>query len=1417
MSLTRYENEQVIIQLNEPQYGQVFRSVDLNILPHTYLVPDDPNFVKSNITQLHIYSFYGDYIAGDHNASYLVHDKGTNSFLIDLAETFREANIRRGSYIVVANSLAQVWGNPDRSVVYISEISPDRTELKLTVPSGIVATGEVGTFRDTVGQLSAQNILNNLVIDFGFNRIEKILMVRFDPNDASVIYLKLYKPLNDEVDNKQTAWFGLETMNSYVDTVILTSPIAQGQTHQMRGANYDIDSSAWASNATVFKSWNDLLDTDAPTTQRIIDASLSGSGQVHLNIDYTDFSNFIFYSSAEERVKNFKYKLGLIQTYGSNIDTLETTLVSSSIGELIVSGGFDTGGSGWKYSGATSFAVGTAQVFHDPAGGTSATGYVSQSITTTPEETYWVHFDGTFAFTTFAVPMTIAVSVNNVVKYTKTTSTSQTVFASASFTGSGTDIVKFTMTVNGSGQPVMRGGNVILDNISVPYTITHTFSGSRAVFTSASIATNQNRINTLLSTFDSFERWLYYTGTSSLFTHDISGSITPYPKYILDGRYVVHHTTSSIATAWYNGMISSASVYDHQNVNRLWWSIPEHVVMDEGNSDYVLFVDMVGQHFDNLYSYTKALTQIHERDEHPERGTSNDLLYHVAKSFGWNLQNTRQLSDLWFYKAGMNSTGQYDSTGSMFSLSRENQTQQIWRRVVNNLPYLLKTKGTARSVKAMMSIYGIPQTIISIKEYGGPSAEADKPQLIDDHFGYALNFAGSQSVVIPRVANTSFSSSTYNGVVPDTVMFRFNTTYTGSGAMTLYDIDYINVADGNNHYKGLDLRIVPATASISGSHDYGQLYLRTWNHTTNLTSTVSTPWMPLFDGDMWNVWLFSPRPIVGNSGTSQISVVVARAADCTNGTYVLSGSARISGVIPSRIPWWYANRSLTNQVKSRIGGAPVFSFGITGSIANFSGSIHGYKEYITTISSQSFIEHVLNPLAYHVNNPTSSYDYLYKYFPLGLDAIRYDHSASMFISSSQPNRGIYGSGSFNSVATFSNFGFIGDQDAQYRDFRETHYVYTPSIGGNNIRNSKIRLEGNSLRNTLSPTIRSERSQYDYAPIDTNRLAVVFSLADHVNRDIFNQFGFDELDEWIADPQLEFENEYSELKRFSNHYYKKYTQRNDINAFIRILSVYDYTFFEQIKQLVPGRADLIAGILIEPNILERSKVQVSKRPTIENPQWDRVITIRDKDPESEYLTFEGSASAAMDVDFQYHYLSGSIPDPVFFDIGYTYHTGSIFDPVEFDGISIHHVDIIHQNTGICGVVDVYPTRYSGSQSHTQSIVDDPRIQHQCKYFCVEYHYSGSGVFETRYKKQWYAAVSKSYGMYYSRSLHPCGYQIDECGSRNNSRYRGSKMTGADFNVDSPDTVDGGPVVTIIESNPNNLFMGGSGDRGNLLVE
>jgi hypothetical protein len=49
------------------------------------------------------------------------------------------------------------------------------------------------------------------------------------------------------------------------------------------------------------------------------------------------------------------------------------------------------------------------------------------------------------------------------------------------------------------------------------------------------------------------------------------------------------------------------------------------------------------------------------------------------------------------------------------SVSGKDMTYAVWRRIVNNLPLLLKSKGTKRSVQALLSCYGIPQSMIQLK------------------------------------------------------------------------------------------------------------------------------------------------------------------------------------------------------------------------------------------------------------------------------------------------------------------------------------------------------------------------------------------------------------------------------------------------------------------------------------------------------------------------------------------------------------------------------------------------------------------------------------------------------------------------------------------------------------------------------
>jgi hypothetical protein len=54
--------------------------------------------------------------------------------------------------------------------------------------------------------------------------------------------------------------------------------------------------------------------------------------------------------------------------------------------------------------------------------------------------------------------------------------------------------------------------------------------------------------------------------------------------------------------------------------------------------------------------------------------------------------------------------------------------------------YYLKSKGTKRSIQALLSCYGIPQSLISINEYGGPRLER-APLYEKYNFDYALDLS----------------------------------------------------------------------------------------------------------------------------------------------------------------------------------------------------------------------------------------------------------------------------------------------------------------------------------------------------------------------------------------------------------------------------------------------------------------------------------------------------------------------------------------------------------------------------------------------------------------------------------------------------------------------------------------------------
>ena len=56
-------------------------------------------------------------------------------------------------------------------------------------------------------------------------------------------------------------------------------------------------------------------------------------------------------------------------------------------------------------------------------------------------------------------------------------------------------------------------------------------------------------------------------------------------------------------------------------------------------------------------------------------------------------------------------------TASITTMTDTQRTAETWKRIVNNLPLLLKSKGTTIGTRGLINCYGIPEHILPIYEY----------------------------------------------------------------------------------------------------------------------------------------------------------------------------------------------------------------------------------------------------------------------------------------------------------------------------------------------------------------------------------------------------------------------------------------------------------------------------------------------------------------------------------------------------------------------------------------------------------------------------------------------------------------------------------------------------------------------------
>ena len=694
-----------------------------------------------------------------------------------------------------------------------------------------------------------------------------------------------------------------------------------------------------------------------------------------------------------------------------------------------------------------------------------------------------------------------------------------------------------------------------------------TGSTSASFYVSESKALLQHKINDLVKNFDGYEYYLYFE--SSSYAWPKSNATPPYTLYSTGSAQVLTWLGSSDENSpYYGGRALSASLYDNENQDNLTNTIPEFIRTNSQNEPYQLFIEMIGQHFDNVWLYIKDVSNRFDADNRLEYGISKELVAQAIRDFGLKIyQNQFSSDDLYSAFLGITPSGSLlPPTGSELITSYvtassdiiplDDVNKSIYKRLYHNLPYLFDKKGTIQGIKALIASYGIPNTILRVSEFGGKDRDNSNDwDYWYNKFGYSFYTSGSTFL------SSSFALNSNWGAVsnkPGAVEFRFksNGIPTINFSQSLWSTD-----------SGVELQLrYNGSGSVSGSYSgsitnpfntYGYL---------NFYPDYSTPansasiYLPFFDKGWWSVLINSSS--AGYTLYSKNKIYIGDDASLLG----FQASSSVSVIEPN----W---------------GSATLSYFASGSQTKFSGSLQEIRYYKTSLSESVFDDYVMNQLSAEGNTINSSPLDLAFRAPLGSEL-----NTSSF-SSVHPK--ITGSWTITqSFASNSNFTFSANPT--FTPGTEYIFLDQPAVGIKNRINDKVRIgdqiipEGNTLSLYRSIQQQPPLSQ-SYTP-DINLLEVAFSPQNEINDDIIETIGYFNIGNYIGDPRYTISDNtrYEDLSRLAEEYFKKYTHNYNIWDYVRLIKYFDNSLFKMIKDFVPAKTSLQSGVVIKQHNLERNR-------------------------------------------------------------------------------------------------------------------------------------------------------------------------------------------------------------------------------------
>ena len=297
-----------------------------------------------DVIELHIYNLTDKLLYSDYDFKDYTFPEGsaqtTSELIINFEEVLIKNGFSSGKYSLKFNIHRNKIFNVDEEEYpfYLKDISSTRTELRSIakkLKNNIFDTA-INSF---ISEIGSSTYFKEFALNFGEDIIIPAINVLLNKDPFShELLIKTLDPLPNTI--KKTSEFKVveEIVDAFFIEVDLGQIEIKDESIELMGPNFDIDTRQNNSIPSAYKTYDDLLTYNVSSSYDRLLNKLENKEIPNIQYDYirtvsssledTDipyhFENFVHFSSAEERLNNFHYKLKLIELYNSQIAELES-------------------------------------------------------------------------------------------------------------------------------------------------------------------------------------------------------------------------------------------------------------------------------------------------------------------------------------------------------------------------------------------------------------------------------------------------------------------------------------------------------------------------------------------------------------------------------------------------------------------------------------------------------------------------------------------------------------------------------------------------------------------------------------------------------------------------------------------------------------------------------------------------------------------------------------------------------------------------------------------------------------------------------------------------------------------------------------------------------------------------------------